>query len=82
MSASFFALMPHGLDWILIFGFFGVGLLGTIFWIVEIVACVTKESSEGNTKIVWLLIILFTHFLGAALYYFIRRPERIATLGR
>jgi len=74
MIAPFFALLPHGLDWLFIFVFFGVGLLGTIFWIVEIVACATKESNEGNTKIVWLLIILFTHLLGAALYYLIRRP--------
>ena len=64
------------LFWILIL--FG----GTILWIWMLIECVTKESSEGNDKLVWLLVILFTHWIGALIYYFVRRPTRMATLGR
>jgi len=51
-------------------------ILGTIFWIFMIVECATREADTGNTKIVWIIIVVFTHILGALLYYFVRRPER------
>jgi heme/copper-type cytochrome/quinol oxidase subunit 2 len=54
-----------------------VGMIaGTIFWAFMIVECATKESDTGNTKIVWIIILVFTHLVGALLYYFVRRPER------
>ncbi|NQT58294.1 MAG: PLDc_N domain-containing protein [Bacteroidetes bacterium] len=55
---------------------------GSIFWIWAIIDCATKESSEGNEKIIWLLIIIFVNFIGALIYYFVRRPERIRQYGR
>ena len=62
--------------------FLGVGVLGTAFWIWMIVDCATREPSEGNDKIVWILIILLTHLIGALIYFFARRPSRIRELGR
>ncbi len=62
-------------------GFDGIAVFVTIFWIWVLIDCVTKESSEGNDRIVWLLIILFAPVIGAVLYYFVRRPERIKALG-
>lgn len=56
----------------------GVGLLGTLFWVWMIVECATKEPSEGNDKLVWTIIIVFTHFIGALIYFFVRRPQRIS----
>ncbi len=71
---------------------FGIGLVelfvlfvvvfGTIFWIKMIVECATREPSEGNDKVVWTIIIVFTHVVGALIYYFVRRPERMAEVGR
>jgi hypothetical protein len=58
------------------------GLVVFIFWIWMLIEAATKESSEGNDKIMWVIIILFTHFLGALIYFFVRRPKRIAELGR
>lgn len=54
------------------------GLAATVFWVWMIIECATKEPAEGNDKLVWILIIVFTHWIGAAIYYFVRRPERIA----
>ena len=56
--------------------FLGIGILGTAFWIWMLAECATKERSEGNDKVVWTLIIIFTHLIGAALYFFLRRPQR------
>ena len=62
-------------------GFDGIAVFITIFWLFTLVECVTKESSEGNDKLVWTLIILLIPLIGSLLYYFVRRPERIKAVG-
>ena len=62
-------------------GFNGIGVFVMLFWVWVLVDCVTKESSEGNDRIVWLMLILFAPVIGALIYYFVRRPERIKVLG-
>ena len=52
------------------------GVFGTIFWIWTILDCAQNESPADNDKIVWILIILLLHWLGAALYTIVRRPQR------
>ena len=37
-----------------------------------------KSQNEGNKKVVWTLIIVCTHLIGAALFFFVRRPRRRA----
>jgi hypothetical protein len=63
-------------------GFEGIAIFATIFWIWVLVDCLTKESAEGNDKIVWTLVILLAPLLGAILYYFVRRPERMKAAGQ
>jgi hypothetical protein len=57
-------------------------LAGTGFWIWMLIDCVTKEPDSGNTKICWTLIIVFAHFVGALIYFFARRDQRLAEVGR
>lgn len=59
----------------------GVGLLAFAFWVWMLVECATKEASTGNDKLIWVLVLLFTHLLGALLYFFVRRPRRKIELG-
>jgi predicted membrane channel-forming protein YqfA (hemolysin III family) len=59
-----------------------IGLLCLAFWLWMLVECATKEPDTGNTKVVWILIIVFAHIIGAVLYYFIRRPQRYAETHR
>ena len=58
-----------------------IGVAGTVFWIWMIVECATKEPNQGNEKIVWIILIVLTHWIGALIYYFVRRPQRIAQFG-
>jgi len=51
------------------------------FCIWMLVDCVQNEPSEGNDKIVWLLVILLLQGLGALIYFFVRRPARMRELG-
>ena len=64
---------------IALFMFLGVG--GTILWIWMIVDCATKEKSEGNDKLIWILIIVLMHWIGALIYLLARRPKRIQQYG-
>jgi hypothetical protein len=62
--------------------FFGFLILSTIFWIMTLIDCAVNEPSEGNDKIIWILILIFTHALGALIYRCARRPERIRLYGK
>jgi len=55
---------------------------GTILWIWMLIDCAKNEPSEGNEKVVWILVIVFTHALGALIYRLVRRPERIRLYGK
>ena len=57
-------------------------ILGFAFWTWMIVDCVTNEPREGNEKLIWIVIILFTNIIGAMIYYFVRRPQRWAQFCR
>jgi hypothetical protein len=61
--------------------FLPVVALLVAFWIWMLVDCATKEPSAGNDKIIWILVIIFTHWIGALIYYFVRRPERKKLFG-
>lgn len=60
----------------------GIALGGFLFWVWVLIDCATKEASQGNTKLVWILIILFVNLLGAFVYFFVRRPQRLRELGQ
>ena len=59
-----------------------ISIAATVFWIWMLVDCLSKEPSEGNDKIIWVLVIIFLQAIGALVYYFVRRPERIRQLGQ
>ncbi len=62
--------------------FFGlIGLVTFVFWLWMLIDCLTKEPSEGNDKLIWAMIIFFGSILGALIYLFVRRPERIRKFG-
>jgi len=64
---------PLGLGFGLIF--IVIGLVGTIFWIWMLIDCLTRRSLQTGERIVWVIVILFTHLLGALLYFFIGRSK-------
>lgn len=60
---------------------FFLAVIALTFWISMIVECATKEPSQGNDKLVWIVIIIFAQLIGALIYYFVRRPQRISQYG-
>ena len=57
-------------------------ILSLAFYIFVIIDCAKYEPDEGNTKLVWILIIILTAPLGGIIYYLVRRPERISSFGK
>ena len=62
-----------------IFGvmFVFIVLFGFLFWVWMLIDCATKESDQGNTKIVWIIIIVFTNLIGAVIYFLVQRRQRL-----
>lgn len=52
----------------------------TGFWIWSIVDCASHE--RGDKKPLWLILVVIGGVVGAAVYFFVRRPERKRELGR
>jgi ABC-type multidrug transport system fused ATPase/permease subunit len=76
--------MDFGLGLIVIFGLFVFlfSIASFAFWIWMLIDCVTNEPSEGNDKVIWLLLIIFLGIIGAIVYFFARRSKRIQQYGK
>ncbi len=57
--------------------FIPLGVLAMVFWVTMLIDCAIKEPRAGNDKVVWVIIIVFTQLIGAAIYLFVRRPQRV-----
>jgi hypothetical protein len=51
-------------------------VLVNVFWIWMLVDAIQNTGLGEGEKIGWVLAIVFLHFLGAILYFFIGRPKR------
>ena len=72
------------------FGFIGLGILemgfvlllaplaflAFAFWIWMLVHAITNNGLTDIEKLIWVIVILFTHFIGALIYFFVGRPKR------
>jgi hypothetical protein len=81
--AAILAAGTIGWFWLMICVFGGlIGVAGAVLWIWMLVEVLTRETDEGNSRLIWALVIVFTRWIGALIYVFARRPERIKRLGR
>ena len=55
-----------------------LALLAFAFWIWMLVHAITNNGLTDIEKLIWVIVILFTHFIGAAIYFFVGRPKRRA----
>jgi len=46
------------------------------FWIWMLVHAITNTGLTDIEKLIWVIVILFTHFVGAVIYFFVGRPKR------
>lgn len=65
-----------------IIGLFPFLFVGTIclilfaFWIWMLIDAIQNKGLTDGEKIGWVLAVVFLHFIGGLLYFFIGRPKR------
>lgn len=50
-----------------------IGILTSIFWLWMLIDAILNPRLRGVEKLVWVLVVLLLHVLGAVLYFFIGR---------
>jgi len=68
--------MAGGLGILFLLFFLALGLLLFAFWIWMLIDAISNNGLSGTEKIVWVLVIIFLHFLGALIYFFVGRSRR------
>lgn len=53
-----------------------IPIVTTIFWVWMLVDCITNKKIKGGSKVCWLLLLFFTHIIGAVIYFFVASSER------
>jgi hypothetical protein len=56
---------------------FAVAIITTVIWIWALVDCLQNPRIRGTEKLVWVLVILFLHILGALIYFLVGRQQRM-----
>jgi len=78
----FGAMLLGGLELLLVFIVVPLALMCMAFWVWMLVDAIKNRRLSDTEKIVWVLVILFLHFLGALIYFFAGRgPSRSAATG-
>lgn len=75
MEAEVFNLAPFFVFFFMLLAVAG-GLIAFVFWLWMLIDCIQNEPSDGNDKLIWVLVILFTNWIGALIYFFVQRPKR------
>ena len=46
-----------------------------VFWIAMLISAIQNQGLGEGEKIVWVLVVILLHFLGATLYFFLGRSK-------
>jgi cytochrome bd-type quinol oxidase subunit 2 len=50
-----------------------------VFWIIMLIDAI--KNAPEKTKLIWVIVIVFTHIIGALIYYFVeKRPKNKAKI--
>lgn len=75
MSAMF-GMIGSGIFGLLVFLIMAaIGLACFAFWIWMLIHVITNKGLTDTEKIVWALVVLFLHVLGALIYFFVGRTK-------
>jgi uncharacterized RDD family membrane protein YckC len=62
-----------GILWLLIIV---LAIASLVIWIWALIDAIQNPALDGTMRLVWILVIVFTHFLGAILYLAIARSGK------
>jgi hypothetical protein len=76
LAAAFGVALLFLLPLVVVVTIFSLGTLACVFWIWMLVDAIRNPGMDEGEKIGWVLAIVFLHFIGGALYFFLGRPKR------
>ncbi len=53
-----------------------LAVVTSIFWLWMLIDALSNSALNGTEKLVWILVILFLHFVGALIYFFVGRGSK------
>lgn len=56
----------------------GLNIAGIIFWIFMLVDVAKRKFKKEDEKLVWILIVVLTSWIGALVYYFVVKKKEDA----
>ena len=56
--------------------FFPLVILAFVFWIWMLISAIQNRGIGEGEKVAWVLVMLFTHCLGAFIYFLVGHPKR------
>jgi hypothetical protein len=69
--------MIIGIFWLFFMMFLGIVALALFaFWIWMLISVIQNKGLTDGEKVAWVLVVLFLHFIGAIIYFFIGHPKR------
>lgn len=54
-----------------------LSILLLILWVYRLVDLLTSNFSKSNTKLIWIITIIFLPFIGSILYLSIGRKQKV-----
>ena len=58
-----------------------ISLACFVFWLWMLIHAITNKGLTDTERIVWVLVIIFVHFIGALIYFFVGRPKETGAIG-
>ena len=65
-----------GAEIILILFILPLFLASLVFWIWMLIHAIQNKGLSDGERVVWVLVILFLHLLGAFIYFLVGRPKQ------
>jgi hypothetical protein len=73
------------MEWIFVFPFILIGIGGLVLWIwalVDAIKVPDESMFRSGNRIIWVLVIILTGFIGAIIYLVVGRPSDADRAGR
>jgi hypothetical protein len=68
--------MLGGLEILFVLFLIPLGMLTFAFWVWMLVDAAQNRGLDQNERLVWIIVVALTHFIGALIYFFVGRPKR------
>jgi hypothetical protein len=52
-------------------------IAATVLWIIALIDVCKREFPGPNDKLIWILVVVLAHWIGALIYWYVGRPKGV-----